>query len=96
MTVNTGIVSADTVRVTKQPVGRVYVIMVEPAPIPVTIPVASLTFATDNTLLLQVPPPDVLDSVIVDPLHTLAGPVIAAGNGFTVKSFVLLQPVGSV
>jgi hypothetical protein len=39
--------------------------------------------ATDVVVLLQVPPLVVLANVVVLPTHTVAVPVIAAGNGLT-------------
>jgi hypothetical protein len=74
----------------------VYVIIATPAAAPVTAPVVDPTVATTLLLLVQVPPPLVLVNVTVLPIHTLAGPVIAAGTGFTVIGVVLLHPVGKV
>ena len=44
----------------------------------------------------QAPPLEPVVSVTELPVHTLLGPVIAAGSGFTVTAAVVLQPVGSV
>jgi hypothetical protein len=60
-----------------------YVIVVTPEVSPVTVPELE-TVPTIGTLLLQVPPPVVLDKLIVDPIHTEVGPLIAAGVRFTV------------
>ena len=54
-----------------------------PAPIPVTTPVVGSMVATDDGALLQVPVVGVLPSVMVRPAHTLSGPVMADGSGFT-------------
>ena len=47
-------------------------------------------------VLLQVPPPVALESVVVKPTQTLAVPLIAAGKGLTVIGVVTKQPVGNV
>jgi hypothetical protein len=52
--------------------------------------------ATDGSLLLHVPPVVALLKVVIDSLQTVATPVIVAGNGFTVTTIVLRQPLGSV
>ena len=70
--------------VTKQPVGRVYVIIVVPNDTLVTTPVLLLMVATDVFELLQVPPVEVLAKVIAALKQANVGPVIAAGNGFTI------------
>jgi hypothetical protein len=54
------------------------------------------TVAILGLLLIHVPPTGLLFSVIVDPWHTVAGPVIAAGNGFTVIVVTVIQVVGRV
>ena len=46
--------------------------------------------------LLHVPPGVISANAVVDPTHTLAMPVIAAGNGLTVIGVVVIQPVGNV
>ena len=58
---------------------------------PVTTPVV-LTVAIPVLLLLQVPPVEVSESVVVAPTHTVGVPVMAAGagSGFTVTSMVSL------
>jgi hypothetical protein len=76
-----------------QPVGSVYVIMLVPAARPLTIPVSEPMVATDNALLLHVPPSEVLLNVPVAPAHTLREPPIADGNGLTVTVSVVEQPV---
>ena len=67
-----------------------------PEATPVKIPVDEPMVATAVLLLVHVPPPDVLLNVAVVPGHAVNVPVIAAGNGLTVKVVVLIQPVGSV
>ena len=83
-----------TMAVAIHPVGNVYVMVDVPVngP-PVTTPVL-LTDAITNILLLHVPPPASVNAV-VSPTHTLSVPVIADGNGLTVTTDVVLQPVGS-
>ncbi len=62
---------------------------------PATRPEAS-TIATDELLLIQVPPVGVLFSVVLLPWQTWNVPVIAAGVVFTVTIFVVKQPPGIV
>ena len=77
-----------------QPVAvNVYVIVPVPTDTPVTIPVA-LTVAVP--VLFQVPPPVASDNDVVSPKHTLVFPSIAVGNGLTVTSAVMIQPVPMV
>ena len=54
------------------------------------------TVAIEVVLLLHVPPPESELNVVVAPGHTLNVPVMAAGNGYTVTTFVVVHPVGSV
>jgi hypothetical protein len=61
---------------------------VVPTFIPVTTP-AELTEAIIGKVLLHVPPVVVLARVVADPTQTVAMPVIAAGNGWTVATTVL-------
>ena len=83
-----GISPTVTTAVTLQPVGsRVYVILVVPAALPVTVPSVA-TVPTAVVLLLHVPLP--LDvNAVVEPLHTNKLPDIASGNAFTVASRVM-------
>ena len=74
-----------TVAVTKQPVPRIYDTVVMPAITPVNTP-ELLIVATEVELLLQVPPVVKLLSVIVVPLQTNVGPIMATGFGLTVKA----------
>ena len=62
-----------------------------PADTPNTEP-AELTDATDEALVLQVPPVALLVRVPVEPIHTVEGPEIepAAGAGLTVTVVVAL------
>ena len=64
---------------------------VTPEAIPELVPMV----ATLVLLLSHVPPP-VLESVVVEPAQTVAVPVIADGNGFTVTTVVVIQLVDSV
>ena len=52
---------------------------------PETTPVADPTVATDETLLVHVPPGEVLLNVVVEPAHTEAVPLILAGVAVTVS-----------
>lgn len=79
------------------PVGNASVITdVPPGALPVIIPVVVPIGATTGLLLLHVPPPVLSVSAMVDPTHTLVGPTITPGNGFTVTIVVVEHPVGSV
>ena len=71
-------------------------INVVPALTPLTIPEPAPTVATAVVLLLHAPNNVVLDNGVVRPIHTFVVPVIAAGNGLTVTTAVLIQPVGNV
>ena len=62
---------------------------------PVTIPVVDPIIATLVLLLLQVPPPASLSDV-VEPEQTVKVPEIALGNGSTVNTPVIRQPVGNI
>jgi hypothetical protein len=62
---------------------------------PVTIPVVKPTVAMPVALLLHVPPP-ASDKVIVKPEQTVSVPSMAVGNGYTVTTAVIIQPVGKV
>ena len=63
-----------------------------PAAIPDTLPETS-TVATEILLLLHVPPPVASDNAVIAPAQTRGIPVMLAGNGFTVTTRVLKQPV---
>jgi len=76
-----------------QPVLSVNVIIAEPVATGVTIPVAVPIVATEVLLLLQVLLPDTSLNVVVDPVHTVVVPVIAAGDAFTVTLAIALHPV---
>lgn len=71
-----------------QPVGNVYVIVGVPAKTPVTIPDEVPIVASAGLLLLHTPVPVVLVSITFEPTHTVAEPVMAAGNGLTVNGVV--------
>jgi hypothetical protein len=66
-----------------QPEPIVYVIFAVPADTPVTTPDEAAAVATVGAPLVQEPPVVALAIVMLDPSQTLAGPVIAAGSGFT-------------
>ena len=61
----------------------------------VTIPVEELMIATPVLPLVHVPPPASL-KVVVKPAQTVAVPVMADGNGFTVTTIVAIQLVATV
>ena len=62
-----------------------------PATIPVTTPVVRPTDATTPELV-HVPPGLALVRVMLKPAQTVFGPIIGAGNGFTVIVTVVKQP----
>jgi len=82
----TGCVFTVTVFVTKQ-LPITYDIVAVPTELPVTVPSVP-TVATPVFELLHTPPPVASVSAVVDPWHTLAVPVIAAGCVFTVTTAV--------
>jgi hypothetical protein len=67
-----------------------------PAVTPDIIPVVGTTVASVVLLLDHVPPAVASESVDVWPVHTLAMPEIAAGDGLTRYDVVVTQPVGSI
>jgi hypothetical protein len=84
-----------TIVVAAQPVDNVYVIATVPAFTPVATPPVVIV-AVEVLPLAHVPPVVVLLNEIVEPAHTDVVPVIAAGNAFTVTTFVAAvvpQPV---
>ncbi len=64
-----------------------------PVVTPDTTPPVDVTVATAVLLLLHVPPEVASLNVTVDPTHTFALPVIAAGNGLTVNTADAAHPV---
>jgi hypothetical protein len=70
-------------RVAKQPPGSVYVTVVVPSVPGVTTPEASIA-AMPASAIVHEPPLTVLVSVVDEPIHTTAVPLIVDGNGFTV------------
>jgi hypothetical protein len=60
---------------------------------PVIVPDAEPTVAMPVLLLAQVPPPVLLVSVLVAPIHILVVPDMVAGAGLTVATTVDEQPV---
>jgi hypothetical protein len=64
---------------------------VVPVVTPLTMPDDEPTVATVVLLLIQVPPAVASVTVIVEPAHTLVGPLIAAGAGLTVTTAVARQ-----
>jgi hypothetical protein len=71
-----------------------YVITAVPAVMPLTSP-RKLTDATADALL-QYPPAELVLIMAVLPSHTVPGPTIDVGTGFTATFIVLAQPVGKV
>lgn len=67
-----------------------YVMYARPADTPVISPVDASTLATAGALLLHVPPLTPCVNVVVNVLHTLNAPLMAAGT-FTVTSAVVKQ-----
>jgi hypothetical protein len=74
-----------TFRVAKHPNALKYVTTVVPTATPVTVPVPVPTEAVEGSRLTHEPPGVTSLSVVVPPKHTLAVPVMAAGDGFTVN-----------
>ena len=74
---------------TKQPPGRVYVMIEVPAPVPVTNPDERMTAFT--LLVVHSPPLTASDSVKEPPTHTVPAPLIGPGDGFTVTTAILTQ-----
>ena len=64
-----------------------------PAVTPLTVPVPEPIVATALLLLLQAPNDELFASVVVDATHTVGVPVMVAGNGLTVNTDVVIQPV---
>jgi hypothetical protein len=85
-----------TGRTLRQPVPSVYVISVVPEARPFARPVVLSIVATTPVLLAQVPPAEPLPNNAVPDSQNWEGPVIGAGNGFTVIPAVILQLVGKV
>lgn len=85
-----------TIVVVIHPVDAVYVIVLVPAKMPVTIPVDAPTVAWPGILLLQVPVPVVSLSVNVEPTHIEPVLLRIAVIGLTVIPKLRLQPVGNV
>ena len=92
-----GIAVTVTAVFTLQPVEpSVNVIFGAPATTPVTTPVDTPTVAIPTLLLVHVPLPSGFDSVIEEPVQTVAGPSIADGLAITVISVDTLQPAAVV
>ena len=70
----------------------VAVVLIPTTP-PVTIPVADPTLATAELLLVHTPGVATSLSVVAEPEHTAVVPSIPVGNGLTVSTAVLIQPV---
>lgn len=77
---------------TEQPVGRMYIIFVVPGAAPDAMPEAGSIVAIDVPALLHVPPAEPSLSCEATPTQIVAGPVIAAGNGFTTTDTLVAQP----
>jgi hypothetical protein len=71
----------NTVVVTKQPVGIVYVIFAVPPATPVIRPVLESIVATAELLVLHTPVPVASLRVVELPWHIVKVPVMIAGNG---------------
>ena len=54
------------------------------------------TVALATLLLLHKPPEGVEASIVLEPSHTVAAPVIAVGALLTVTGLAMAQPVGRV
>jgi hypothetical protein len=76
--------------VTAQLPGSVYEIVADPAPTPDTTPPDTVALAV---VLVHVPPALPSVRVVVEPVHTVAAPLIAAGTACTVTTASDLQPV---
>ena len=79
-------------KVTKQPVGNVYVTVSTPGLLPVTSPFESIV-AIVVLLIVQTPPTELSESVVVSCRHNVLLPVMMLGSGFTVTIAVAIQPV---
>ena len=82
--------------VTSHPVPREYVIVVTPAPIPVTFPLDEPTVPAAGLLLLHAPPATMSLKANIAPTHTVEPPVIPRGVVLTETVMLAAQPVGSV
>jgi hypothetical protein len=84
-----------TVRVVviTQPAAGMYVIVVVPAVMPVTMPEVIPIVAMPVELLVHVPPIAASLSVVVLPMQTLVMPVMGGGGGVTVAIVAIAQPV---
>ena len=70
--------------------------MVVPASTPVTTPLLGSIVATVIVPLVHTPPDTPSLNWVVNPVHTVAVPVIADGEVFTVTTVVVVHPVGNV
>ena len=62
--------------------------MTDPSATPVTTPVAALTVAINELLLVHVPP-ELGDNVVVSPIQMAAGPVtLTVGRGMMAKLMI--------
>jgi len=77
------------------PLPRVYVIVVDPATIPVTMPPVP-TLAIVPLALDHIPLAVTSLNAVVEPSHTVCVPVIAAGEALTVAIEVATQPLDVV
>ena len=67
--------------------------VVVPGLIPVTIPVVAPTDAMAGLLLLHIPPGSASLSVVVEPAHRLALPVMGEVPGMAFTVIVVITPV---
>ena len=93
MGVGTGLTVTVEVEV-QPPIGKVYIIVVVPAVIPVSKPEDEPIVAAP-VVLAHVPPIAGSPRVVVEPIHILSGPTIARGETLTVTTIVEIQVVGS-
>jgi hypothetical protein len=83
-----GLLFTVTTTATLLPHPVAYVIVAVPCAIPVTVPDELPTVAIEVLLLLQLPPVELLVSVVVEPVHKDAVPPIDAGAANTVTTLV--------
>lgn len=97
--IGAGIGFTTTDLVAKQPVGMVYEISVVPAVVPETVPADApdgTTVATEDTVLLHVPPAVPSLSIVLDPAHIGVVPTIGIGVRLTDTVRTDAQPVAKV
>jgi hypothetical protein len=93
--IGVGAVVTVTIVVAIQPEVTMYVMVQVPGLTPVRTPPPDVMEAVPHGAN-HVPPVVVDDNVMSEPAHTAPGPVIAAGDSFTVIVLVVVQPVPNV